>query len=75
MPDYIIVAENCGNCGHIDTEAECPPNCIHKLDGLTAEHEAEIEAWLDEGDRLWNKKVNNIHDPGCTGDTRRCDCF
>ena len=75
MPDYIIMAENCGSCGNIDTEAECPTNCIHKLDTLTVEQEEEIDRWLDWCDEMWNKKVNEIHDPGCTGNTRRCDCF
>ena len=72
MPDYIIMAENCGNCGNIDTEAECPTDCIHKLDGLTAEHEAEIEQWLIEQDKILSEYRC---DPGCTGDITRCDCF
>ena len=46
MPEYIIMADSCDNCGNIDTEAECPDNCIFNLD----------------------------HDPGCTGNSERCDC-
>ena len=68
MPNYIIMAENCGNCGNIDTEAECPAKCIHNLDGLT--HEAEIEQWLIELDKI---HPEYRCDPGCTGDPR-CDC-
>jgi len=72
---YVIIAENCGNCGHIDTEAECPVHCIHKKGELTPEDHARIAGWLDWNDEMWNKRINDIHDPGCTGNPKRCDCF
>jgi hypothetical protein len=71
MPDYIIMADSCGNCGNIDTEAECPANCILKLDSLTPELEAELEQWCIEQDKIY---PDFRCDPGCNGDFNRCDC-